>query len=276
MIGVLFAHDFTQDGKTTIMETLKSAPQREKRLQDRIEKLEDHNQQLERKLRHYQKLATLGTTAAMLAHEFNNIMTPIMGYGNYALGRKDPEMMVKALETTMEQAEAVQAMSQRILDMAADVPPSIQPVSLVEIVDKSARALCRELDKDGIELITDVEADLRVLADANQLQLVFVNLFINARDALAGRSGRISVSAQVDDDKIVMQFSDNGPGIPLDVVDHIFDPHFTTKNGEVGSGGSGLGLALCREIIEEHRGTIELESTSRSGTVFVISLPSAL
>ncbi len=275
MITVSYAHTFTPDGTTNMIETVKTTPQAERLVSDQLEKLQRDLQQLKLQLRHAQKLATLGTAAAMLAHEFNNIMTPIMGYAQFALNRKDPEMMVKALEITMTQAELARTMSQRILNMSADEPIAFGSVPLGDIIEGSSQALCRDLEKDGLQLKCDFEADIRVLADAKQLQLVFVNLFLNARDAMAERSGQITVSANVDDDRVVIRFTDTGPGVPADVIDRIFDPFFSTKNGQPGSGGSGLGLALCHEIIEEHRGSISVESTPGNGTTFVISLPSA-
>ncbi len=258
-----------------MIETTESAPQADQLVSGQLEKLHHDLQHLKQQLRHTQRLATLGTAAAMLAHEFNNIMTPIMGYAQFALSRKDPDMMIKALQTTVAQAELACTMSQRILNMSADEPPAFKSIRLREIIDRSVESLCRDLAKDGIQLRIDFDDDLHVLADASQLQLVFVNLLINARDALTGRSGQITISADVGDDRVNILMADTGPGIPEDALDRIFDPFFTTKKDQSASGGSGLGLALCHEIIEEHRGRIEVASTGSGGTSFLISLPSA-
>ena len=127
-------------------------------------------------------------------------------------------------------------------------------------------------------MTVDIPPDATVRGNAQQLQQVFFNILLNAQDALAGRTGRITVSARrVDEERVEIRFEDTGCGIELENLDRVFDDFFTTKNGSPNSreSGSGLGLSVCRDIIEEHRGRIDVSSQVRYGTTFTITLPTA-
>lgn len=243
---------------------------------------------LKQQVRQSQRLAALGTSAAMFAHEVNNMMTPIVGYARFAINKGDPETMVKALETTLTQADTLIAMAGRILGLVVDEPVSFKPVVVAHAVANANECQCRDLSKDGIAFDVEIPEDLKVWADAKQLQQVLFNLLLNARDALDGGRGTISVRAHAtDEDTIVIAVSDTGHGIKPEHLDSIFDSFFTTKGADRANGaqrresvsdgktGSGLGLAICRDIIEEHRGTISAQSQVGRGTTFTITLPSA-
>lgn len=248
----------------------------ERKLHAQFERLEQQFALLKQQTRQAQKLASLGAAATMLAHEFNNLMTPVIGYARYAIDADDKELMVKALQMTIRQTDVVTAMSDRILGLAANEAQQRQPVSIAKAVEDAVACMCRDLSKDGITLDADIDADLRVLADPKQLQQVLFNLFINARQAITHRSGRITVRAErADDEYLDFHITDNGCGISAENLERIFEEFYTTKNERPGKSGLGLGLALCREIIEEHRGTISVKSEVGRGTTFTLRLPSA-
>ncbi len=239
---------------------------------------------LERELAHVREdlsrakqLASLGTAAAMFAHEFNNAMTPIVGYAQFALDSGDPELMAKGLRTTLKQTESVLKMTERILGLAVDAPDEFEPVAIGELVLDASDCMGRDWSKDGITLNVDIDAKLRVHGNRHLLRHVFFNLFLNARHALEGQSGKVTVSAEEAGDKLIRIFvKDNGPGIPAKHIDSIFDAFFTTKTGRSGGHkGTGLGLTFCREIAEQHGGTIEVSRSSSKGTEFTLSLPAA-
>ncbi|MEE9294240.1 MAG: ATP-binding protein [Phycisphaerae bacterium] len=239
---------------------------------------------MKQQLRQSQRLAALGTAAAMLAHEYNNVMTPIVGYATRALSSDDHEMMAKALRTTLKQAEVVLGMSERILGMAVEEPVAFKPVSVGAVVQDAHECLCRDLAKDGITFTVDIDEGITVWADAKQLQQVFFNLLLNARDALQDRTGRVTIRAKnTDDDTVEIAVTDTGCGISPEECDSVFDPFFTTKptdsnpwvSGRDRKSGFGLGLALCRDIVHEHRGSISIQSRLNEGTTFTITLPSA-
>jgi signal transduction histidine kinase len=137
--------------------------------------------------------------------------------------------------------------------------------------------LARDPQKDGIALRVQVQPDLIVHGDPVQLEQVLLNLLINARQAMLGKGGSLTVKASKTEDggEIKIQVIDTGPGIPEKLLPKIFQPFFTTKGtakpGE--SKGTGLGLAICREIVEHHRGRIDVASEVGKGTTFTIFLP---
>lgn len=247
-------------------------------LRAQVEDLERRFVALRDQARQAQRLASLGTAAAMLAHEFNNLMTPIVGYARYALDHEDVELMKTALRKTLRQAEMLTAMTDRILGLAIDQAQSFQSVPVLECAREAVDCLCRDLAKDGITLNLEIDPALKVWTDPRQLVRALFNLLFNARQAIGSGGGRITVSArEADDDDVAIRVSDSGCGIPPDLLDEVFEPFFTTKKDadEHGRRGAGLGLTICRDIIEEQRGRITVESQVGKGTTFTIRLPSS-
>lgn len=246
----------------------------ELQLQEQFDRLEQQFGKLKDQTRQAQRLASLGTAATMLAHEFNNLMSPVVGYAQYAIDSDDPELMVKALKITLKQTGIMTAMSDRILGLAVNEVGGVQRVNIADAIDDARECLIRDLSKDNIELVTRIDNSHTFLGDPGQMQQVFFNLLTNARQAISHRHGRITISSErVDDEFVAIRFADNGSGIPADTVGEIFDEFFSTKKNRPNKSGIGLGLSLCREIVEEHRGTIEVTSKEGDGTTFIITLP---
>lgn len=251
-----------------------SATDTEQRLQAQFERLEHQFGILKEQTRQAQKLASLGTAAAMLAHEFNNLMSPVVGYAKYAVDSKDPELMVKALTMTLKQTAIVTGMSDRILGLAASETQAVARVNVQSAVADAEACLCRDLSKDGIRLVNEVDPAVHVMADPRQLQQVLFNLLLNARQAIKHRNGRIRVSAEAAGErKVAIHVADNGCGIPAEALSDIFDAFYTTKDDRPDKSGLGLGLTLCRDIVEEHHGAIDVASELGKGTTFTITLP---
>ncbi len=232
--------------------------------------------QLKHQLREAQKLASLGTTSAMLAHEYNNVLAPVVSYAQYALDRDDVPMMRKTLHMMLKQFAAVQAMSDRVLGLARRTPPQLAPARLRQVIEDALMCLGRDPAKDHISVVLDVDESIQVCGHQQQLQQVIFNLLINARQAMIGRHGVLSVRARPGpNNHVVVQLQDNGRGIEANHLEHIFDPFFTTKQGEPTAEcrGVGLGLSISREIVEAHGGSIEAHSKVGHGTTFSISLP---
>jgi signal transduction histidine kinase len=146
-------------------------------------------------------------------------------------------------------------------------------------VDEVLMVLARDPQKDGIALRVQIAPALRVHGDPVQLEQVLLNLLINARQAMLGKGGSLTVKAAMIEGshELRLQVIDTGPGIPEKLLPKIFEPFFTTK-GTARKGetkGTGLGLAICKEIIEHHRGRIEVQSEVGRGTTFNIYLPAA-
>jgi len=144
-------------------------------------------------------------------------------------------------------------------------------ININDVIDAAMAMSQFHLKKAPIEIEKDLAADLpKITADPGQLQQVFLNFIINARDAME-EGGTLTISSSAGDDKwLEVRFADTGCGIPEDKIEEIFKPLFTTK--EEGK-GTGLGLSISQDIIERHKGTIEVESTLGKGTTFTIRLP---
>ncbi|MEA2709256.1 MAG: hypothetical protein QOF78_1857 [Phycisphaerales bacterium] len=227
-----------------------------------------------------QRLATIGTIAAVIAHEFNNLLTPICSYSQFALASAEsdePDMALirKALAKAFASSTKAGKICTSMLSLARG-ESSFGEVSVQKLVDEVLQVMAREPQKDGIALRVQVQPELTVEGDCVQLEQVLLNLLINARQAMLGKGGSLTIKAAEEAGQVVkIQVIDTGSGIPEKLLAKIFDPFFTTKDasrkGEVK--GTGLGLAICREIIEHHKGRIEVSSELGKGTTFTLSLP---
>jgi signal transduction histidine kinase len=254
-----------------------------------IERLASAQQQLDtlrQQLMDSQRLATIGTIAAVIAHEFNNILTPVVSYAQFALtsaesATPDMDLIRKALTKSFQGSSKAGKICTSMLALARGESTS-GVVSVQTLVDEALLVLARDPQKDGIALRVQVQPDLFVNVDPIQLEQVLLNLLINARHAMLGKGGSLTVKASAVEEhgtatEMRLQVIDTGPGIPEKLLPKIFQPFFTTKGtarrGE--AKGTGLGLAICREIIEHHRGRIEVQSVVGKGTTFTVYLPLA-
>jgi signal transduction histidine kinase len=236
---------------------------------------------LKRQVLESQRLATIGTIAAVIAHEFNNLLTPIVSYSQYALAsaeseKPDLELIKKALSKAFGASTKAGRICQSMLGLARG-ESQFGPVSVQSLVDETLAVMARDPQKDGVALRVQVQPGLLVEGDNVQLEQVLLNLLINARQAMLGKGGSLTIkAAQIEGtEEVRLQVIDTGPGISDKVVGKIFDPFFTTKGtakrGE--SKGTGLGLAICKEIVEHHGGRIEVSSEVGKGTTFTVYLP---
>jgi signal transduction histidine kinase len=249
----------------------------------RIDQLQNQLEALKQQLTESQRLATIGTIAAVIAHEFNNLLTPVVSYSQYALqsaesDKPDIDLMKKALTKSYQGSSKAGRICASMLSLARG-ESAFGDVEVQKLVDETLLVLAREPQKDGIALRVQVQPGLKVHGDPIQLEQVLLNLLINARHALLGRGGSLTVKASEADDanEVKLQVIDTGPGIPEKVIPKIFEPFFTTK-GTTKKGeakGTGLGLAICKEIIDAHGGRIEVQSEMGKGTTFNVYLPTS-
>ncbi len=236
---------------------------------------------LKEQLTESQRLAAIGTIAAVIAHEFNNILTPMISYSQFALSsaeseKPDIELIRKALGKSFQASTKAGKICNSMLSLAHG-EASFGPVRIQTLVDEVLLVLARDPQKDGIALRVQVQPDLMVEGDQVQLEQVLLNLLINARHAMLGKGGSLTVKAGLIDEtgELRLQVIDTGPGIPEKLLPRIFQPFFTTKGtarrGE--TKGTGLGLSICKDIIEHHHGRIEVLSEMGRGTTFNIYLP---
>jgi len=250
---------------------------------DLLGKLADMQHELDllrQQLSESQRLATIGQIAAVIAHEFNNLLTPIVSYSQFALNginaeKPDMEIIKKALTKAFASSEKAGKICTSMLSLARG-ESEFSSFSVQKLVDETLNVLARDPSKDGIALRVQIQPDLQARGDIIQLEQVLLNLLINARQAMLGKGGSITIKANRTDEtnELKLQVIDTGPGIPEKYIARIFEPYFTTKGtarrGE--SRGTGLGLAICKEIIEHHGGRIEVQSELGKGTTFNVTL----
>ncbi len=242
-----------------------------KRMKERQSALEAISKQT-RELAHHQRLETIGTLTSSIAHEFNNLLTPIMSYSLLTLERlpaEEEELYDNVLEIYNASQKAKVIIS-RLSDLSRkNSPRTIHEVSTDELVQKALDiALPAKPEKVEVKLNLNCW-DLRILANEIQICQLFLNLMLNAFSAME-HGGTLQIDSTYDDDRVRLRFKDTGCGIPQALQKKIFDPFFTTK--EPGK-GTGLGLAIVAQVLEEHKGDIQLQSTPGEGSTFTVSFP---
>jgi signal transduction histidine kinase len=240
-------------------------------LQHSIERLEDE-------LRQARRMAALGELVSTTTHEFNNVLTTIINYAKLGLRNKDEPSRDKALSKILAAAQRAEKITNSVLGLARNRGHDRQPTDLVQLVEQSLVLLERELQKYRVQVELQMEPSPAAFVCGNEIQQVLLNLLTNARQAMP-RGGRVLIRVALDAAAGTVDLSvrDTGTGIPANLLPRIFDRYFTTKHGpdSSGKGGTGIGLAACREIIEAHQGKIRVESTVGVGTAFIIKLPLA-
>jgi two-component system NtrC family sensor kinase len=241
--------------------------------------LADQNQQivqLRAQTGHIQALANIGMASAMIAHEINNILTPLVNYAHLSLNNPDDkELAQKTIRKTASNAARAAKILESMLAMADGKRQEKKPYNLSNLVNEIFTCIARDFSKDRINVKIQIPEDLMVLAEGISLQQVLMNLILNAREAMTERGGILKISARVDSDSIEIEIVDTGCGIEARETETIFKPFYTTKKKLKGSqrSGAGLGLAFCQKVIEAHKGRISVESKKDVGTTFKIVLP---
>jgi signal transduction histidine kinase len=247
-------------------------------LAERNKDLERQVAQLEEQLAQAQKLTSLGELLGTTAHEFNNILMIVLHHARTGMRYKDEPTRDKAFDKINSAATRAAKITSSILGMARNRSPSFAPTDLAQLIDETLVLLDREFSKYRIAVDLQIAKAPPAWAVGNQIQQILLNLLVNARQAMAS-GGQLIIRVEHDQAQSMVDLTvrDTGSGIPADQLRHIFDPFFTTKSGpdETGRGGTGLGLAACKRIVEAHRGRIRVESTVGRGTAITIKLPIA-
>lgn len=243
-------------------------------LREKGDAMEELNRQTQ-EFAHHQRLELMGTLTSGIAHEFNNLLTPIMGYSILALeqiGEEQTQVYDSLLEIYESSRKAKDIIARLSALSRKSSPERHQPIAPDELVRRVA-----EVARPAMPPQVTVELELncprvRVTGNDTQLSQLLLNLVINAFQAMEGAGGQLILSTHVQDGQVCIRVSDTGPGIPGQVLEHIFDPFYTTK--ESGK-GTGLGLAIVRQVAEDHSGTIQVETEVGKGTAFTLCLPAA-
>lgn len=220
-----------------------------------------------------EKLVALGQLSAGIAHEMNTPLGSILGYARLLLKNKKLDAQQKErLEIIAEQAKRSSAIIKGLLNFARQSNPSLRNLKdtgINNILMDVLKLLRTEIEKHGINVLTDFKETPAIKLDVRQMEQAMLNIILNAIQAVKN-NGEIRIKTFAENNSIKIEVSDNGQGIPEDVKPRIFDPFFTTK--PVGE-GTGLGLSISAGIISEHGGSIDVESTEGNGATFTITLP---
>jgi signal transduction histidine kinase/FixJ family two-component response regulator len=228
------------------------------------------------KLLQTEKLAALGQMVSGVAHELSNPLTTIAGYAHRLLARQDLPGRTEEVRQIYQEAERAGTILRQLLLNARETPPERRLVSMNQIVQRAMELQRFSLAAEKIRVELDLDPALPfVQGDPGHLQQVLMNLVGNARQALEqfGQGGTIRLrTRRISEKRVLLEVSDNGPGIPQAILARIFDPFFTTKPAGV---GTGLGLAIVLSVVREHGGQVHVLSPPQGGAVFQIELPSA-
>jgi signal transduction histidine kinase len=232
--------------------------------------------QLRQQLLQAQRLSSMGTLASSVAHEFNNILTTIINYAKLGLRSTGNERAhTEALEKILKGSQRAATIVNCMLGFARNNPAQRTLADLVDLVEEVLILTEKDLSKHQVQVEKRYQGHIKVPAVAGQIEQILLNLIINARQAMP-RGGRLRIEVRENAPARMAEIrvSDTGVGIPPNQLRLIFEPFYSTKAAdENGQGGSGLGLSVCRQIIEQHHGRIRVESVVGKGSTFTVKLP---
>lgn len=242
---------------------------------DPIAELEQRLQQMEEQLFQAQRLSSVGSLASSITHEFNNILTTVINYARMGLRHQDEATRTKAFERILSAGQRASRITTGMLAYARNTSDRMDPADLKRLLDDVLVLVQKDLQMHRIAVDLDAPASVWAKVNSSQIQQIMMNLIVNARQAMS-ENGRLRLSVRDNPQEGWAEFSvgDTGCGIPHEQLPHIFDAFYTTKKTDHrGQGGTGLGLSLCRRIVEAHKGRIRVESEVGKGTTFTLKLP---
>jgi PAS domain S-box-containing protein len=228
---------------------------------------------LEQQIIQSERLAAMGQMIGGFAHELNNPLTAILGVSELLREGESNESRVKQLTMLHQQARRATEIVQNLMYFSRPPAAGKTPVNLSELVDRTLHLHAYSLRKSNITVDFLTEEGLpQIIADPHQLMQVFLNLMLNAEQAIreARDKGTLRIRLRKTDGHIQVTFEDDGPGISPEILPNIFDPFYTTKRP---GRGTGLGLSICKAVLKEHAGNIEAASAPGGGALFTVSLP---
>ena len=233
--------------------------------------LEDitEKKKIEEELFRATKHASVGRLAAGVSHEIGNPLASISSLVQELLAEDGSSFVKSSLNTIHQHVNRIARIVRNLGDFARLYPRQRVPTDLKDILQSTIDLVRFDKNFKKIEVRTDVRNTHPIKLDPDQMQQVFLNLLLNARDAMPD-GGKLDITVTQSNNHVEMVFADTGSGIDTEVKDKVFDPFFTTKGP---TRGTGLGLSICYSIVKDHGGTIEIESEKNQGTRFIIKIP---
>ena len=234
------------------------------------------NDQLRQQLLQAQRMSSVGALASSVAHEFNNILTTIINYAKLALKPDATEAArTQSLEKILKGSQRAATIVSSMLGFARNNSTAREMTDIAALIEEVLILAEKDLSKHRVQVETKFQGRPRAPVVPGQIEQVLLNLIINARQAMP-RGGRLRIDVRPNPhtQMVEVRVADSGVGIPLERLPLIFEPFYTTKEpDEHGHGGTGLGLSVCRQIIDQHQGRIRVESLVGKGSTFTIKLP---
>jgi len=217
-----------------------------------------------------ERLSMVGKMASTILHDLKNPMTTIAGFAQLIGSQSlDQEVVIKYTKIISQQVNQFNILAQELLAFAkGNAPLELEAMIFPACVDDAMLSLEHNLSQQGMELVTDFQNQVSIQVDISRFYRVFENLANNAIEAM-DPGGLLTISSQVQDDRLILKIADNGHGMEPTVLDKVFDEFFTYKKHS----GTGLGLAIVKSIVEDHHGNITVDSILEKGTTFTITLP---
>jgi len=223
-----------------------------------------------------QRLCSVGTLASSVAHEFNNILTTLINYAKLGLRPQCTEASrLEALEKILKGSQRAAAIVGSMLGYARNQAQQVASTDLIALIEDVLLLCEKDLSKHQVQIEKKFQGRPQAPVIRVQIEQILLNLIINARQAMP-HGGRLSIEVRANPLARLaeIRISDTGVGIPPEKLRLIFDPFYTTKEpDDEGHGGNGLGLSVCRQIIEQHQGRIRVESMVGKGSKFTVKLP---
>ncbi len=245
-------------------------------LEARVEEKTRELRQAQDQILQAEKMASLGKLAAVVAHEINNPLSSVVTYARTLVRRLQkgrsttPEQDLQCLESIASEAARCGAIVSQLLAFARQRGGRFAPLRINDVVQKAVFLLQHKLTLSGVRVEREMHSDLpEIVADADQIQQALMALLINASQALE-EGGVVTLRTWHEEPWIVIQVADDGPGMPAEVAERVFEPFFTTREDE---GGVGLGLSVVYGIVERHGGTIALQTAPGEGCCFSLRFP---
>ena len=227
-------------------------------------------QTLQKALARSQRLASVGSLAAGVAHEIRNPLSSIKGFATYFKERYSHIPEDQEVSSIMiQEVDRLNRVVSQLLAFAKPVTIAKRPVSISEVIRNTLKLMERQTHDRQIDIETNIQPELPLIPmDPDQISQVLLNLLLNSVEAMTTCGGKIVISVTLNQDRLILQISDNGAGISETDLSQIFDLYFTTKTS-----GTGLGLAIIHNIVDAHDGDIKIESLAGKGTTVTIRLP---
>jgi signal transduction histidine kinase len=230
---------------------------------------------LRQQLLQAQRLSSVGALASSVAHEFNNILTTIINYAKLGMRGKCETPQQQAFEKILKGSQRAAAIVNSMLGFARNQSTQRENTDIIQLVEEVLILTEKDLSKHRIQIEKKYQGHPTAPVVPGQIEQILVNLIINARQAMIN-GGRLKIDVRENHSTNMgeIRIADTGIGIPPEQLRMIFEPFYTTKQpDEHGHGGTGLGLSVCRQIIEQHHGRIRVESVVGKGSTFTVKLP---